>query len=606
MAHFFAVIAGHQQAQFAQQQIINVVHQHFVDNSASKVSTRLLVQKENIKACTLLDADCSVDVFLARLEANGLAGCHYLEGAFQGVTFDPVQQQWLIFNSPFHPTPLYYCRYLNCLIVSQRLSLIELFVTPKCSTTALTQWLSGRPDPNMSMFDNIAMLPFAHIGYYDPNIKASAPHFDSRDRYASTLPCIHLTRFWDIDPQQHIRCADIDEYAQRWQHILASTIQHHVNIAQANIGCQMSGGLDSTSIIALLNNTLNSHVALPHDLSFTPQLIGLSHTYTRSQTCDESVLIDAMRAHLHLQQHHHIELDRYTDYSFAQLYPTQLASPGTVHSPKYEQELALLASLDVDMLLTGNGGDEMAWGHSLVYADRIAKGDVSVIKDVINTAQHLNVSPMKSLLQLLVKPNLPDAIVELLGQYPSQRTVHPPWLTPTAIAHLATMQAHNPFDYGLGHQAKAARYEGVMQTATFNSMRSYESLSRQHNIQVRHPFFSTDLAQFSFAIPQSLLLKGPYPKYLLRKSMHSMLPEAVCWNKHKVIFDQHFATLIRTNRHHIRQLLQHTALHDLGLIDNAKVMQAFDAVIGNPQASVDVNLLYLILTQSWYQRHIEC
>lgn len=593
MAHFFAVVATHQQAQFAQQQVLNVVQQHLHHTQQTDVSTRLLVPKEQISACTMLDADTPTSDFVTHFTESGVASFARLSGLYQGITFDIVQQQWIVFNSPFHPTPLYICHYLNCLVVTQRLDLITLFVSPKVSHSALAQWLSGRPDPNVSMFDNIHLLPFAHYGHYPAQPNHSRQRFIPDSKVVTAHPLV-LHRFWDINPEHRIYHKHIDEYAEHWRGILQSRVQHDLDLAKHQVASQMSGGMDSTSIAALANQALDGD----------QHLIGLSHTYRNTSSCDESDLIAAMVDHLQLQQHHQIELDQFADLDFTHLYPTQLASPGIVHSPKYAQELALLSSLDVDVLLTGNGGDEMAWGHSLVYADRAISGDLKVIKEVVTTAKQHQMPVVKSLLSALIKPNLPDALVSLLGKAPTQQTQLPPWLGAKALQQLADLDNHNPYPNKLGRQGLASRYEGVMQTATFNSMRSYESLSRQHDIAVRHPFFDPLLAEFSFAIPQQLHIQHTYPKYLLRKAMHPLLPEAVCWNPHKVIFDQHFANIVRGNKASLRQLLSHTGLQDLGLVDNAKVLAAFTSVVDDPNGSLNVNLLYTILTQSWYQTHI--
>lgn len=587
MAHFFAVVATHSQAQFAQRQILNTVYTYLANQQHEDVNLRLLVPKEIPLNCTVFDGDIPVTDFLDAYKVRGIGCFTHLSGLYQGVSFDAVEQRWLIFNSPFHPTPLYVCEYMNCLIVTQRLDLLTLFVTPKVSHSALSLWLSGRPDPNISMFENINVLPFAHVGSYIPS-----------DTY-NDKP-LALQRFWDIEPDAEVRYHTLSEYAEHWRSLLQYRVSHDCELAKGAIACQLSGGMDSTSITALVQQTLLHD---PDRYAQTP-LHTLSHTYTRTQSCDESDLIDAMVQHLSLQHQHTIELDQFADTAFNDLYPTQLASPGTVHSPKYAQELELYASLGVDTLFTGNGGDEMAWGHSLIYADRIIKGDLSVIGDVVNTAKALNMPVFKSLLQVLVKPNLPDKLLSLLGKLPTHTTELPLWLGATAREHIEALEVHNPFEGTLGTQGLASRYEGVMQTATFNSMRSYESLSRHMGINVRHPFFDPALAAYSFSIPQHYHIQADYPKYLLRTAMNGLLPEAVCWNKHKVIFDQHFANIVRNNRQSLRELLSHRGLQDLGLVNNALVLSAFDAVVNDPNGSLNVNLLYTILTQSWYQQHI--
>ena len=85
--------------------------------------------------------------------------------------------------------------------------------------------------------------------------------------------------------------------------------------------------------------------------------------------------------------------------------------------------------------------------------------------------------------------------------------------------------------------------------------------------------------------------------------MQDYLPASVCWNKHKVVFDHHFANLVRSNEEELRTLLSHSGLHDLGLLDNSVLLSEFDELVRNPNRHLNVDMLYAILTQSWYQTH---
>ncbi len=134
-------------------------------------------------------------------------------------------------------------------------------------------------------------------------------------------------------------------------------------------------------------------------------------------------------------------------------------------------------------------------------------------------------------------------------------------------------------------------------------MRSYQKIASEYGIEVQHPFFDSDVVKFSFAIPEKLLIQGAYPKWLLRQTMQAYLPASVCWNKHKVVFDHHFANLVRNNQIELRKLLSHEGLQDLGLIDNSILLREFDAVVNNPNGLLNVDMLYTILTQLWCQTH---
>jgi hypothetical protein len=85
--------------------------------------------------------------------------------------------------------------------------------------------------------------------------------------------------------------------------------------------------------------------------------------------------------------------------------------------------------------------------------------------------------------------------------------------------------------------------------------------------------------------------------------MQGHLPESVCWNLKKTTFDQHFGNLVRENASQIREVLQDERLADMGLVNQSLLLAEFDRVVTSPFASVQVDLLYAILTFSWLKTH---
>jgi asparagine synthetase B (glutamine-hydrolysing) len=298
-------------------------------------------------------------------------------------------------------------------------------------------------------------------------------------------------------------------------------------------------------------------------------------------------------------------VDEGEDRDFLALYPSDLESPGTVLSPRYVKELALVKEAGADVLLTGNGGDEMCWGHSTAYTQRFKQGDWRVVSEVLKACGAIGMSKRQAVTHLFVKPFVPELVLKMLTQNrasPNEQSV-PIWLTDKAKS-LAVEETRidNPFNETrdpVGYN----RYQSLKTTSTYNAVHSYEKVAQQFGIDVRHPFFNTKLAEFTFAIPDKQLIQGPYPKWLLRHSMQGHLPESVCWNLKKTTFDQHFGNLVRENASELREVLQDERLADMGLVNQTLLLAEFDRVVANPDIPLQVDLLYAILTFSWLRTH---
>ncbi|VAW85172.1 Asparagine synthetase [glutamine-hydrolyzing] [hydrothermal vent metagenome] len=442
---------------------------------------------------------------------------------------------------------------------------------------ALASWLSGWPDPNASMFKNIHLLPAGHY------MLASA---DS----------IKIECYWKLDPEYKIHHNSTVDYEDQLRGILSRSVNDRMQSTKGVIASQMSGGMDSTSVTALANyQARKTH----------KEIAVISHTYKTISSCDESEKIKEMLLHLDLNNAHYMPAEQHSALDFRELYPPSIENPGTVNSPRYTDEMNLIKSLGADVLLTGSGGDEMTWGHSLTYSHRLLRGDLKAIQEVICGCKELQLPLLSTLLHLFITPLFPQRfkqnIRKLRGKPPASNI--PLWI-PHATRQLLEQEKNNMSNsVHFDSAALQARYDAWKNSSTINSVRSYHQSGEAFGIEVRHPFFDRRLLEFSFAIPEDLWIRENYPKWLLRRSMAGLLPNSVCWNKHKVIFDGFFSQIIRSQKEIIQKILSDKRLEDMGLVDNKKLLNAFDAVMKNQKSSLNVDLLYALMAQIWFQRH---
>lgn len=503
-----------------------------------------------------------------------------LSGSAVYFAWDKQKAQLHVGKDPLNPVSLYWLQTQGGVLLSTDLTFLSLIIDKPItlSEKGLASWLSGYPNPAISLFNEINVL-------------------ESGKRLTI---CADLTlsqqQFWDIEPQNKIVYSSQAQYSEQFKTLLTDSVRIACNTEKNIVASQMSGGLDSTSVTALANELLQAQ---------GKQVLPVSHLYSQAQHCDESLLIQQMLDFLKTKDNLQLTVDGEHDRNFINLYPTALESPGTVFSPRYVRELVAVKAAGADVMLSGNGGDEMCWGHSEAYTQRLREGDFSVINEVLQASKLMGMSRKKTLTNLFVKPFLPDMLVRLLGAKPAtdRDDALPTWLSPKGKAlALEETQIANPFAQ---HRDPVGfnRYQSLKTTATYNAMRSYQQLSQGFGIDVRHPFFNTALAQFTFAVPAKQLIQGAYPKWLLRHSMSPYLPDSVCWNIKKVTFDQHFGNLVRENASEIRALFKHDKLTDLGLLDRDKLMDEFERVVSDSNYPLHVDLLYAILTYTWLNTH---
>jgi asparagine synthase (glutamine-hydrolysing) len=494
--------------------------------------------------------------------------------------WDQHKRQLHVGKDPLNPTSLYWLHTHGGVLISTDLTFLALMADKPItlSEKGLASWLSGYPNPAISLFNEINVLEGG-----------------CRLQISADLT-LKKHRFWDIDPNHKVVYANQEDYSERFRELLTASVSSACHTDRQIVASQMSGGLDSTSITALANELLQAQ---------GKRVLPLSHLYSQAEHCDESALIQQMLDFLKVDDSLQLTVDGENDRNFLHLYPTALESPGTVLSPRYVHELAAVKAAGANVMLSGNGGDEMCWGHSVAYTQRLREGDFRVINEVMQASKLMGLSRKKTLSNLFVKPFLPDILLRLLGaKPPADREVSlPVWLSSKAkMLALEETQIANPFNPKLD-AVGFNRYQGLKTTATYNAMKSYQQLSQRFGIEVRHPFFNTDVAEFTFAVPAKQLIQGVYPKWLLRHSMDKHLPNNVCWNIKKITFDQHFGNLVRENADQIRALFKHDKLTDLGLVERDKLLAEFERVVSDRSYPLHVDLLYAILTYTWLNTH---
>ncbi|MBV1888805.1 MAG: hypothetical protein KUG67_00985 [Proteobacteria bacterium] len=563
------------------QQLLVSQDKHFTLVCDARIDNRqeLLDQLSNTIHASVSPTDS--DIILAAYRKWGTQCPVHLIGDFAFVIWDNRSRTLFAARDAMNMRTLSYCETGKSLCIATEGT--QLLQHPnndaKINKHALASWISGWPDPNVSMFDGIPLLPAGHSLLADAN-------------------SIKVERYWALDPELKIRHNSITDYEDQLREILSRSVSDRMRSPSELIASQMSGGMDSTSVTALANQQAETT---------DKQIHVISHTYKTISSCDESERINDMLQHLGIKNVHFMAAEQHADLDFRELYPPSLENPGTVCSPRYIDEMKLIKEIGADVLLTGSGGDEMTWGHSLTYSRRLLRGDIKAVQEAISGCKELQLPILNTLLHLFVIPFIPQRVKQgirkIRGKSPA--TNLPIWV-PDAIRQLLEQENNNIVDpTHFSNSALQARYEAWQNSSTINSVRSYHQAGESFGIDVRHPFFDRRLVEFSFAIPDDLWIRENYPKWLLRRSMTGLLPDSVCWNKNKVIFDSFFGQIIRQQKETIRTILADKRLEEMGLVDNNKLLQAFDTVVNNPKTSLNVDLLYALMAQIWFQKYAD-
>jgi asparagine synthase (glutamine-hydrolysing) len=485
------------------------------------------------------DAEVIVQAYLR----DGERCFERFDGMFAIAIWDRRDQTLLLARDRFGEKPLYYAHNDERLLFGSELK--SLLQAPDCprqiEPEALRAYFAyGYVPCPLSIFRGIRKLPPAHVLRYR----------DGR---------VGLRRYWQA---QLAPKSALDEAAA--EEALAEHLQRAVSsrlVADVPFGAFLSGGLDSSTVVALMAQTLAQPVK-----TFT---IGFKEAAY-------SELDDARRVARHLGTEHHELVVEPDAVALLQQLVWHFDEPFADSSAVPTFLVSQLAQRHVKMVLTGDGGDELFGGYDR-YLRLLALERLGPMRPLAGWAMRAAGTVLPNPLGGRVR-----RVGERLGLPFAERYLSGVALTRPDQAHALCALAGGRGHYHLPllDQADSDLGAGrsVLDRAVAIDLQSYlpddilvklDRMAMATSLEGRAPFLEPGLAQFALRLPESLRIREGRGKYLLRKVAARWLPPDVL-SKPKQGFAIPIAEWFRGP---LRALAQDTfagrAFRERGLVDPA-------------------------------------
>ena len=361
-------------------------------------------------------------------------------------------------------------------------------------------------DPRETFYQNIQKLPAA-----------------SFLEYSLSAHTLTIEKYWNVEAEESDSIKPNDAIEQ-FTSLFKESVEKRLR-SDVAIGTSLSGGLDSSSIVAMC-----AQQGAPNytHKCFTASFPGFNRTE------DEYASIVAKQFGL---QHH---LSTINDSDLLDKWDTIMwhqEEPVTSASVVAQYKVYQAAKQNgVTVLLDGQGADEILagyhkyykWYWQQLYAEKnlsrsgeLKAATAQGIKEKFGVKNKaMAVFPQFSMAMLQSKkakkafrqPDLHKEFAHL-----QKRNFY--YATP-AESTLNSALYFNSFVYGL---------EELLRYADRNSM--------AHAVEVRLPFLNYQLVEFLFTLPPQLKIRDGWTKWLLRASMEKLLPKDIVWRKEKIGFE---------------------------------------------------------------------
>lgn len=532
--------------------------------------------------------DSDTEVLVHLYEAYGERCLEHLRGMFAFAIWDERQRKLFLARDRLGQKPLFYAQANGSVLFSSELKgiLASDMITPEIDPLSLHHYLSLRfiPPPR-TMLKGICKLPPGHyLTYQDGDLR--------------------VVQYWDLSFTDKLRLSD-DEYLEGLNEYLSDAVESHL-ISDVPVGAFLSGGMDSSMIVALMANALGapfktfaigveeqSFNELPYARMVADQF--------RTEHVEECVESDLIRMLPRIVWH----MDEPSDPIAACMF----------HS-------ARLASRHVKVVMGGDGGDELFAGfdrylgigymeHYMRLPSLLRQRIIAPIIDALpeSFAYKSLTQKLRWMQQLSSFPDSGRRYAEATcffrfnHEEKQQLFSNALW---DQVRHLDSSSAivEQYYKPNAGHPIDRMLYADFVTRLPEHSLMLTDRMTMAHGLEARSPFLDHHLVEFVARFPTTLKIRGRTLKYILRELGKDYLPPTIV-QREKQGFMFPIAYWFRNELgSFVHNYLSDSHLVTSGLFKKEKVLQLLEEHVQQKRDN-HVRLWMLLNIEVWHQLYIQ-
>jgi asparagine synthase (glutamine-hydrolysing) len=458
---------------------------------------RILREELRRRGHTLL-TDCDTEVLPHLYETYGDELTGQLNGMFAFAIWDSRRRRALIARDHVGVKPLYWTQRGDLLIFASELkSLLEFGVPPSIDEEAIDAYLALGfiPGPR---------TPFAGVQKLEPGHRIVVENGGFR-----------IEQWWEFPLPAPDGSREPTELRDELRRLLESSVELQLE-ADVPVGAMLSGGLDSSMIVALAARRTR------HPLQTFA--VGFEH---------DNELGDARRVAAQFgTKHHELLLQGDDGDAIIGELAWHLDEPLADLSAVGFYALSELAARHVTVALSGQGADELFGGYRKHVAAAFAGRVPRALASAAAPLQRFAPKPLRRPFETIV------------ARTPAERL-----MIASALRGDVFGRGERPYRAALGAAVRAAGGldAGALPAALYldaklglvdDMLHYFDRASMAHSLEVRVPFLDHRIVEFSSRLPDALRVHGRTTKVLLREVARDLVPDYVIAKKKVGFFNK--------------------------------------------------------------------
>jgi asparagine synthase (glutamine-hydrolysing) len=399
-----------------------------------------------------------------------------------------------------------------------------------------------------------------------------------------------VDRYWRFSPASRVRYKTDSEYEEHFRHVFRQSVRRRLR-ADSPILAELSGGLDSSSIVCMADDILHK------ELAHGPRLDTLSFYDKTEPHGDDSLYFPEVekkrgRAGIHIDASKLGISPRSFEYTEFEPLPGYLGSGRELEG----ERAAVVRDGGYRAVLSGIGGDELLGGipnPSSQLADLIIQFRLPTL------ARQLcawSLVKRKTLLSLLARASM-ELLPPWLAQYFVKQAKVDPWIEkPFARrtrfpVRLLDVEEH----FGLRLPSRRSYIAGVLLMANKLSKRTSSALALEEG---RYPYLDQNLVEYLLSIPADQLLRPGERRSLMRRSLGELLPDAIRSRKTKQTGSRTLIVAADKQLGQLQTLFRSSLSSRFGYVNDAQFLRKLVAAKHGKDIPI-VTLLRTISLEIW-------
>ena len=435
------------------------------------------------------------EVLMASYNEWGVDCLSRFNGMWAFVLFDKQTNKYFIARDRFGKKPLYYYKDKEKFIFCSEVKGIYAsgLIAKEPNREYLKEYLKSGPKEyeETTAFKGVLRFPFAH--YF----------LGSKEQLLNDTVFI---RYWQLSINNSAERFDkikAQAYAEKYYELLSDAVRIRLR-ADVKVGSALSGGLDSSSIVYLVNQQLKekNKQELQETFSSVYKSSGTQH-------CDESVYIDQLAEELNVKSNQIEPKEKDVPAEHEKVIRNMENPPESTCMSGWHTFKKVKES-DVKVTLDGQGADEQLAGYLPYITSYLTS--ISLI-DLYKEFFYFFRIPgaRKTLILSFLMANFKV----IFGDHRYKNI-------------FKRLKGRNP-PQQLNHELKSAVEKGLVTLIHYS-----DHVSMGHSIESRMPFMDYRLVEFLASVPACYKMHNGWTKYLARLAFDKKLPDEICWRKDKM------------------------------------------------------------------------